>query len=171
MKNYLGLVAAILLFASCEEQQKIGYVDNVKLVNEYQEKIDIEADLKGKISQYEKRRDSLGQVFQLEIREAEQKASKMSPQDLQKLQQEFQQKEQILTQKLQFEQGQISQESRTRNDTLKNKIMRFVEKYGKDNGYTYILGKNEGGSVMFGTDENDLTEEILEKLNAEYTKE
>lgn len=159
-----------MLFFSCNEGPKIGYVDNVKLINEYQEKKDIEANLKAKIAQYEKRRDSLGQAFQLEIKDAEIKAANMSQTDLQKLQQEFQQKEQILTQRLQFEQGQISQESRTLNDSLKNKVIKFVKDYGKENGYDYILGSNEGGSVMFGKEEENLTEILLEKLNEQYKK-
>ncbi|SDB61779.1 periplasmic chaperone for outer membrane proteins Skp [Flavobacteriaceae bacterium MAR_2010_188] len=170
MKNYLMLVFAFVILSACQNEMKIGYVDNVKLVNEYQEKKDIETNLKGKIAQYEKRRDSLGQAFQLEIREAESKASKMAPADLQKLQQEFQQKEQILTQRLQFEQGQITQESRTLNDTLKNKVIKFVKNYGEKNGYNYILGSNEGGSVMFGEEKNDLTQVILDALNDDYKK-
>ncbi len=170
MKNYLLLVFAFAILSACQNEMKIGYVDNVKLVNEYQEKKDIEASLKGKIAQYEKRRDSLGQAFQLEIREAESKASKMTPADLQKLQQEFQQKEQTITQRLQFEQGQITQESRSLNDTLKNKVIKFVKNYGEDNGYNYILGSNEGGSVMYGEEKNDLTELILEALNEDYKK-
>lgn len=170
MKPILITIVALVMFASCNEGPKIGYVDNVKLINEYQEKKDIEADLKSKIAQYEKRRDSLGQAFQLEIKDAEIKAAKMSQADLQKLQQEFQQKEQILTQRLQFEQGQISQESRTLNDSLKNKVIKFVKDYGRENGYDYILGSNEGGSVMFGKEEDNLTEILLEKLNDEYKK-
>ena len=139
-------------------------------MNEYQEKKDIETKLNSKVSAFEKRRDSLSQAFQLEIKDAEIKARKMSKANLQKLQQELQQKDQLLSQRLQFEQKQIAQESQTQNDSLISKVKKFVENYGKTNGYTYILGSNEAGSVMYGNSTNDLTQTVLEALNAEYKK-
>ena len=34
----------------------------------------------------------------------------------------------------------------------------------------YILGSNEAGSVLYGSDANDLTKTITEALNADYKK-
>jgi len=161
---------AILVFASCQQAQKIGYVDNSILINDYQEKIDVENVLKTKIAAYEKRRDSLTQSFQMEVQEAEIKAKSMSQAKLQKLQQEFQQKDQLIGQRLQFEQQQIAQESQSKNDSLIKKVKAFVTDYGNSNGYDFILGSNEAGSVMFGTKDADLTQVILDALNAAYKK-
>lgn len=159
-----------MILTSCQESQKIGYVDNSTLINDYLEKKDIEVKLQGKIAAYEKRRDSVSQAFQLEVQEAEVKARRMSQANLQKLQQEFQQKEQVIAQRLQFEQQQIAQESQAQNDSLIKKIRTFIKNYGETNGYDFILGSNEAGSVMFGKEGNDLTQTILEALNAEYKK-
>ncbi len=171
MKNLVYVVFAMLVFTSCQQSQKIGYVDNSILINDYQEKKDIEMKLQGKISAYEKRRDSLSQVFQLEVKEAELKSRKMSQANLQKLQQELQQKNQLITQRLQFEQQQISQESQSQNDSLIKRVRTFVEEYGNSNGYSFILGSNEAGSVMFGKEELDLTQTILKALNQAYKKD
>ena len=170
MKNLFVIILTVCLFTSCE-QQKIGYVDNGKLINEYQEKIDLEARLQTKISAFQKRTDSLRQSFQLEINEAEIQARKMSQENLQKLSQELQQKEQVLSQRVQFEQQQITQESQSTNDSLVNKVKNFVGDYGKTNGYTFILGSNEAGSVMFGKEESDITQVVLDALNADYKNE
>ena len=43
-----------------------------------------------------------------------------------------------------------------------------IKAYGKTNGYTYILGGGDGGSVLFGDETKDLTEEILTILNNKY---
>lgn len=171
MKKILLLGIAVLAFTSCQQATKIGYVDNSKLVNEYQEKKDIEASLKIKIDAFQKRTDSLRQAFQMEINEAEIKARRMSQDDVQKLMKEFQSKEQALSQRVQFEQSQIAQESQSKNDSLVKKIKAFVKDYGNKNGYEYILGSNEGGSVMFGKEENDLTQTLLDALNSEYKKQ
>jgi outer membrane protein len=168
MRKLVSIVIIVLSVASCQQSEKIGFVDNSVLINDYQEKKDIETKLKGKIEVYEKRRDSLSQAFQLEVKAAEIKARSMSQTNLQKLQQEFQQKEQIISQQLQFEQQQIAQESQSKNDSLIKKVRAFVKDYGKANGYKFILGSNEAGSVMYGTDEADLTQTVLDALNEAY---
>jgi len=170
MKNFIVALVLLIGLASCQESIKIGYVDNAKIVDEYQEKKDVEAKLQEKINAFEKKRDSLGKAWQLEIQEAQMKAQKMSQTELQKLQQEFQQKEQLISQKIQFDQQQLSSESQAQNDTLIKKIKSFVKKYGKDNGYTYILGSNEGGSVMYGNEALDVTDEVIKELNTSYSK-
>jgi outer membrane protein len=170
MKNSVLAIILILTFASCQQSQKIGFVDNSKLINEYQEKIDIQDKLQAKIKTYEAKRDSIRQAFQLEINEAELKSRKMSQADLQKLSQELQQKDQIIAKRDQFEQQQIAQESQAKNDSLIKKVRNFVKDYGTKNGYDFILGSNEAGSVMYGKEANDLTQVILDALNAAYKK-
>jgi outer membrane protein len=170
MKNIVVVIIVILTFASCQQSQKIGFVDNSKLINEYQEKIDIQDKLQEKIKTYEAKRDSVRQAFQLEINEAELKSRKMSQAELQKLSQELQQKDQVIAQRDQFEQQQIAQESQAQNDSLIKKVRNFVKDYGTKNGYDFILGSNEAGSVMYGKEANDLTQVILEALNAAYKK-
>jgi outer membrane protein len=171
MKNLITAVIVILTLASCQQQKKIGYVDNGVLINDYQEKKDIEAILQSKIDAFQKRTDSLRQVFQLEINEAEIKARGMSQKNIQKLSKELQDKEGALSQRVQFEQQQISQESQTKNDSLIKKVKDFVKDYGKTNGYGFILGSNEGGSVMYGEETSDLTQTLLDALNAAYKKQ
>lgn len=171
MKRILSCAVLILVLTSCQQEQKIGYVDNAKLINEFQEKKDVEIKLQIKVTAYEKRRDSLSQAFQLELQDAEIKSRSMSQADLQKLQQEFQQKEQLISQRLQFEQQQIAQESQAKNDTLVKKVKDFVKNYGVKNGYNFILGSNEAGSVMYGKEEYDLTQTVLDALNAGYKKD
>ena len=171
MKNIVIVIIAVLTFASCQQSQKIGFVDNAKLINEYQEKIDVQDKLQAKIKIYEQRRDSVRQAFQIEINEAELKSRKMSQENLQKLSQELQQKGQMMTQRDQFEQQQIAQESQAQNDSLIKKVKNFVKDYGTKNGYNFILGSNEAGSVMYGNADSELTQTILDALNAAYKKD
>ena len=168
MKNIIYAILGILIFMSCQQTEKIGYVDNSILINDYQEKKDIEQRLNSKIAAFQKRTDSLRKIFQIDVNEAEIKARTMSQANIQKLSQELQQREGILSQRFQLEQQQIAQESKAQNDSLIKKIKDFVKDFGSKNGYSYILGSNEGGSVMYGKDENDLTQTILDLLNEAY---
>ena len=52
-------VAMLFGLISCQ-QDKIGFVDNVGLMDKYQEKIDIETRYKAKTASFNKKRDSVG---------------------------------------------------------------------------------------------------------------
>ena len=168
MKKLAVVFLTIISLTACQ-QQKIGFVDNSVLINEYKERKDVEANLNTKIEAFKSRTDSLRSAFELEIKEAELKARKMSQSAIQKLSQELQQKEQLLSQRVQFEQQQIAQESQKLNDSIINRVKAFVQDYGKSNNYNFILGSNEAGSVLYGEDASDLTQEILKALNENYS--
>ncbi|MDA9875230.1 MAG: OmpH family outer membrane protein [Flavobacteriaceae bacterium] len=167
MKKLAIVFLTIISLTACQ-QQKIGFVDNSVLINEYQERKDVEARLNTKIEAFKTRTDSLRSAFELEIKEAELKARTMSQSAIQTLSQELQQKEQVLSQRVQFEQQQIAQESQTLNDSIINRVKAFVQDYGKSNNYNFILGSNEAGSVLYGEEASDLTQEILKALNENY---
>ena len=55
-------------------------------------------------------------------------------------------------------------------DDLIDDMKDLVKEYAKKNSYTYILGTNESGNVLYGAKEFDLTETILDVINADYKK-
>ncbi|MGB3151798.1 MAG: OmpH family outer membrane protein [Maribacter sp.] len=166
-KIILSLI--VLAFASCQ-QEKIGYVDNVKLMNEYQQKIDVEAKFKTKADVLNRKRDSISQAFQIEAQAFQVKAQKMSQQKAQEEYALFQQKGQFMGQQLQQEDQQLQAEGQLEMDSVVSVVKKQIEAYGKKNGYSYILGGGDGGSVLYGTDANDLTTEIVKLLNDNYKK-
>ncbi|HZJ19064.1 MAG TPA: OmpH family outer membrane protein [Pricia sp.] len=163
------LVLAVLGLASCQ-QVKIGYVDNVKLMNEYQEKIDVEADFKVKADALKKKRDSISQAFQLEAQAFQAEAEKMSQKKAQEQYGQMQQRGQMIGQQLQQEDQQLQAVGQTEMDSIVSKVKKEVQAYGKANGYTYILGGGDGGSVLYGEETNDLTDEVVKLLNDKYKK-
>ncbi len=160
---------AALGLAACN-QSKIGYVDNVKLMNEYQEKIDVEADFKIKADALSKRRDSISRAFQAEAQAFQAEAEKMSQKKAQEQYGEMQQRGQMIGQQLQQQDQQLQASGQTEMDSIVSKVKKEIEAYGKANGYTYILGGGDGGSVLYGTEENDLTDEMVKILNDKYSK-
>ena len=68
MKNLALCFLTLIVLIACK-QQKIGFVDNVVLINEYQERIDVEFRLQVKINAFKTRTDSLRSAFELEIKE------------------------------------------------------------------------------------------------------
>lgn len=163
MKRVLIGSLLVLTLSAC--QQKIGYVDNSKLLDEYQEKKDLESLLKGKIDKYERKRDSISRVFQAKVQVFESQAKNLAPATIQEKQNELMQESQILHQQLTEEQQAIQEESRIKMDTLLKKVKIFIKEYGKKHNYDFILGANDGGSVHYGKEDKDITKEIIKELN------
>ena len=159
-----------LLGAMACQQNKIGFVDNVKLMKEYQEQMDIQAKFKTKAEALTKQRDSISQAFQAEALAFQAKAATMAQKDAQEQYGQLQQKGQMIGQQLQQQEQQLQMGSQTEMDSLISKVKKEISAYGKAKGYTYILGGGEGGSVLYGDSSKDLTEDILKILNDKYKK-
>ncbi|ATA70604.1 OmpH family outer membrane protein [Capnocytophaga sputigena] len=166
MKKLILTGVAILTLTACTD--KVAFVDNSKLLNEYQEKKDIEAKLKTEVDAYKKKRDSISVAFQTEARAFDTQAKTLPQNVAQKKYNELMQKSQILQQHLQQEEERLQLESQTQMDSLLSKVKKNIKEYGKQKGYTFILGANDGGSVLYGADNKDITKEVTEYLNNQY---
>lgn len=166
-KVILGLMVLVGA-ASCQEQQKIAFIDNGEVINGYQMKIDIEDKFKAQSDRFNKTRDSIAIVYQTEMQGIQQRLSKMSPQKQQQESQVFTQKWQPIQQQMQVQQQQMEQMFNVEMDSVISKMNSFVEDYGKKNGYSFILGKNQAGSVVYGIEANDITEVVTTAINEAY---
>ena len=162
------LVITVLVLASCQ-QDKIGYVDNLKMMEGYQEKIDVETKFNEKRDALAKKSDSISQAFQLEYQALQ--AKRLSQTKAQEELGLLQQRSQFIGQQLQQEQQQLQQTGQTELDSVVSKVRKQIKEYGKANGYTYILTGGDGGSVLYGDEAKDVTTEVLKILNDNYKKE
>ncbi|HXJ98951.1 MAG TPA: OmpH family outer membrane protein [Gelidibacter sp.] len=165
-KGFIALLTLVML-SSCQEQAKIGFVDNSKLINDYQKKKDIEAQFQVEIDAFGRRVDSIGQSFQARAAQLQEKDPQMAQKSTQEQYQALAQQYQNFQQQSQMEEQQIQKRGQTEIDTLIKTVRAFVKDYGEKNGYSFILGSNEAGSVMYGKESQDLTKQILEALNAD----
>ncbi len=166
MKKFYSCILLIAL-AACG-QDKIGYVDTVRLMENSEEKKEIESKYQLRSTALNKKRDSISQAFQLEAQALQVKTKSLSQAKAQEEYEVFQQKGQFIGQQLQQEEQLLQQQGQSEMDSLVNKVRDEIKAYGKANGYTYILGGGEGGSVLYGTDQKDLTDELITILNQDY---
>ena len=166
MKKILGVLTLVLVLTSCQEPQKIAYIDNAKVVNEYQKKVDFEKKFQVKVTAFNKKADSLDKAIQMEAQLFQTKAAKMSQKDAETEYQALLQKKQMQDYQLKAEEQTLQGEGQTKIDTLIKEVKSFVKDYGKKNGYTYILGANDAGSVMYGEESNDITQTVIDALNS-----
>lgn len=167
MKKIIVIVAAALLTVSCN-QSKTGFVNTEDLLTDYTElketkdqftaKNDaIMSDLETKIQAYQIKEDLFRKNGPTMARDkAEARYAELSA-EAQAIQQERQQKI-----------GQLQVESQAAIDSIITKVKDKVKSYGKANGYDYIYGANDAGSVLYGKEELNLTSLILAELNAGF---
>lgn len=171
MKKGLVLVFAMMFLASCQNEMKTGFINNSELMKEYQKRKDIEETFKGKVEKFDRKIDSIGKSFQAKAASLQESDPQMARKESQQQYQALTQQYQMFQQQTQMEEQNIQKESQTEIDTLIKQVRTFVKDYGKKNGYTYILGSNEAGSVMYGEESKDITKEILDELNKSYKKD
>lgn len=169
IKRILGIAAIALIMTSCD-QEKTAYVDTTKLIQEYKEMKEVEEAFTTKSDSIREKLDSVGRTFQQEVQQYQSQMQSMSTEDRQKKEQELMQKQQMIQQQQQMVSTSLRQESDAVIDSLVEKVKVYVKDYGKENNYTYIFGSNESANIMYAKEGLDLTEEILEKLNEEYSK-
>jgi outer membrane protein len=166
MKNWIFPVAALFLM-SCQ-QAKIGYVDNVKLMDGYQKKKDVESAYQIKSEAFTRKRDSISQAFQIEAQDLQNKSEGMSESKAQEAFTQLQQRGQMVGQQLQQEEQQLQRTGQLKMDSVVREVRKTIKEFGKTNGYSFILTGGEGGSVLYGEEAADVTDAVLKLLNASY---
>ena len=169
MKKLLMVVLLAAGLTSCNEQ-KTAYVDTSKLIQEYKEMKEVEADFTAKSDSIKGELDTMAQDFQKEVQDYQANMNSMSVDKRKETEQNLMRKQQMIQQQQQMRGNQLREESDTVIDSIVSKVKDYVKDYGKENGYTYIFGSNESANIMYAKDGLDITDEILEKLNAEYKK-
>jgi len=165
----IGLLIFLMGLTIACQNQKTGYVDTEELLTEYKEMKDtreranlanqeIQGELDLKIKAYQIKEDLFRQNGPTMSRaKQEEKANELRA-EVQQIQQEQQSRL-----------GKLQVDSQRAIDSVITKVKDKVKAYGEQNGYTYIYGSNDAGSVLYGKEENDLTKIILEELNSTYS--
>lgn len=169
MKKLVVTIMAIVGLVSCS-QEKTAYIDLPELLEEYQGRKDVESKFNDKMEQFNLKRDSISKSLDAEGQVFQAQARSMSQAKQQEEYQKLMQKAQRLQQTLQQEEYKINNASQVEVDTLISKVKKFVKGYGSDHQYTYIFGANDGGSVMYGEDAKNITDDVLKALNDDYAR-
>jgi outer membrane protein len=165
MKKVVLLVVILMAFGC--KQDKIAFVNNVRLMEGFKQKIAVEERFAQQKEAFNKKRDSISRAFQMEAQAIESQINSMTEQKAQEAYGRLQQKGQQIGQALQQQEQQLQQIGQADMDSVVQKVKKEIAAYGKANGYTFILGGGDGGSVLYGEEAKDITDAILGVLNKE----
>ena len=158
-----GILFCFSFLHSAFAVDKMGYVDVGKLFDEYQKTKEYDKNLESKASVYEKDRDSKIS----EIKQLQEKLSLLADKEKEKKEKELQEKVKSVKD---FALSKESDLKKERDDRLKevlNDIEDAVKQYAQKEGYTMVFNDRV---FMYKADANDITNKVLEILQANYKK-
>lgn len=175
MKKILSLYAFALVLISCQETKtskedfKTAYIDTSILLEKYNKFTD--ANEKFKVKSEEMGRPIQAKAQQLEAEMANfQRAAQVNGEAwAQQKYAELQQRQQSLLAEREQVLGKIDGEAGKLKDSLVKEVKKYIENYGKKEGYDYIFTTSEMSvNVIYAKESYNLTEKILKQLNEEY---
>lgn len=189
-KTILMAAAAAVLVTACNNQPatkenpnatapvvaegglKIAYVDTDTLLAHYQYAKDLEAELLAYKNQQEATGRSQMERFQKDYQDYLQNGSTMTLSQQQAKEAELKQRAERMATLEQELTAKIMERQMTENTKLLNAIFAFIREYNAQNQqFDVILRKTfENTPVLYVNPAMDITQEILEGLNAEYAQ-
>ncbi|MEW7277952.1 OmpH family outer membrane protein [Aquimarina sp. 2201CG1-2-11] len=165
---FLALITAIGSFFFLQSSTELVYVDVNKLLEGYNRTKVVKEEFDKKAKTMQANVDSLLSNWQKELKLYEKERSGMSKKELELKQQLLSNKQQQINNYQQAVQKQLQEEDKKVTQTVINDINDFVKEYGKKKGYKVIFGATGSGTIMYGEESADLTDEVLIQLNTEF---
>jgi outer membrane protein len=139
-------------------------MENYELAKKMREEFDQEQTrLENDLARRQRGFQSEVEKFQRDIQ-----AGTISMDRAQAKEQELMQQQQELYQLNESFSNRLMQKEVEMNAELLEKITEFLTRYNEAHGYDYILGFSRGGGILYASQQHDITDDVLEKLNAEH---
>ncbi|MEQ8627856.1 OmpH family outer membrane protein [Ekhidna sp.] len=169
----IGLLAIVLIIQgvclyTLFMDKKVVYVDTNVLLENYEGMKVARQEFQQKATQWQANLDTLRSELNREIQNYEAGKSGMSTKERELNEKLIGTKQQQLVDYQKGIQQKSQQEDYQMTEQILAEVNAFIESYGKKKGYTYILGANNSGNIVYAEDYLDITEELQEALNKNY---
>ncbi len=157
------VVALGTFFYFKSAEKRIAYVKITKLYDEFVMK----KELSGKYENIQKTRQNFLDSLELELRLIGKKIENTDKPDQGTIAEFESRKENYLMKKKQFEEDNTATVNQYTEQIMKQ-LNQYVEVYGKEQHYTYILGADGSGVIMHADESLDITDELVKYVNLKY---
>lgn len=165
--SLLSVLAFAIYFFT--HKQEIVYVDSVQLVNNYKGMQDARKAYQQKAAVWKSNIDTLVSEVKSQIMRYEKEGSKMTSKERQLSQELIKTKQNQLAEYQRAMNNQAQQEDSKMTSEVVSQINAYLKKYGKAHGYKIVMAATEYGNIAYAEEGLDITKEVLEGLNKEYT--
>jgi outer membrane protein len=150
---------------------QVAYINSDSVLVNYAYAEKLREDFQTKTSGLERDYQSRLQGLQKEINDYQQNAGNLTMNQARALEENLVKKQQ----NLQLYQQKLSQDlmvdEASMNKDLYDRVTGFLRDYGKENNLQLIVKYDQGSDVLFASDAMDITQIVIDGLNASYEKE
>lgn len=158
----------VLSYFHFRKEQKLAYVDNMKMVQGYEGTKKVRAEFEQKTKTWQMNIDTLAKELEESVKKYGRESSAMSEKERKLTEELLNNKQQQFLQYREATQQKIQEEEKKFTEGLLAEINGFVKEYGEKNGYRILLGATVSGNIVYADKSLDITEEILKGLNERY---
>jgi outer membrane protein len=174
MKNtYLSIIAVLValigaIYTFLNRNPKIGYVETAVLMNEFKESIKARDEFEADKSRWDQNIKTINDSLTAALERMKSGFDKASEKEKDAMRQELDSRNAELSRYTKAIQQKAVEREKELMDPVIRKINTFLESWGKEHGFSLILGTMSGGNILQASPKLNLTSEIVKDLNAAY---
>jgi len=146
----------------------IVYVNSDSLLDNYSFFKNKKAEFESKETQIKNHLQAESERLQKDAADYQDRAATMTENERAKKEEELMQRQQTLMKKKDDMLGAFDEEQSKFNEQLYAKLSSYLKEYNKGKNYSFILGYQKGGGILFANDSLDVTKQVLEGLNKDF---
>ena len=165
MKNFLGLVAALLFTSMASAEYKVGYVDVHQAVEQSTIGKKAKEEMKKEGEKRQKELDKKKADLDKMNEDIEKKKSVLSEDALQKRSQELQMEVGKFRESVAKAQSDLQKKESELLEPIVKKVKSVIDKIAKDKGFAMVIRSNQNEQiVLYSAPEFDLTDDVVKAL-------
>lgn len=148
----------------------VAFVNTDTLLEKFESFRKMRASLEKRSSMVESELGGRMQALEKEYMEVQKKIQSgvMTETLIKDAEQSLMRKQQDLSQLRDQKTGQLVEEERNLTKKLNDQIFDYMQEYAPRHGLKYVLGYTRGGGILYAADSLDITNSVLNGLNAKY---
>jgi outer membrane protein len=168
-QSLLTLAVLFLLFSYFFKNDRYAYVDSGKILNDYKGSAEAKKAYQSKAKVWQANIDTLTGEVQTAIKNYEKSLATLSKKEQELSKQLIQAKQRQLADYQRGIQNNAKEEDGKLTQSIVAQINAYLTQYGKQHNYKMILIANQSGTIAYAREGLDITAEVLQGLNDEYS--
>lgn len=161
-------IAVLMLYLQRMDEGEVMYVDAQRLVVGYKGMQAARKEFENKSIVLKANLDTLGFELEAKIKELNDSKGRLSARELKLMTEVVEVKRNQYVSYQQAIQEKVQKDDVESTKKVLDKVNDFIKRYGKKKGCKIILAATQYGNIVYAEDALDITDEVLEGLNAEY---
>lgn len=162
------LITVLSLTYNLTREDRVVYVDAIKLIAKYKGMEAAKAELNFKSQQWQNNLDTLRKEMEQSISDYERDKKALTRREDQLMRELIGSKQQQYLSYQQTAKDQYENSDKEMSIAILNKVNDYIKRYGESNGYRIILAATNYGNIAYGDRSLDITDPVLIGLNNEY---